>query len=320
MDLLFGILAFSLAVTIGGSNGGTVMAAPYSARTLSPRQLCLISGVAIFLGAFFLGKNVLVTLGEKLAPSFILSQNGATLTFYINSIVYILLANILKVPIATTHIVSLSIVGIGIATDHLYLTKFIVVVCWWIATPAIAFILGYIFEKFLYFRILNFAAKWDIRFLRMLFRFLIVVAGAYFGFSAGANNLGNSVAFLYARGYPLDRSVLLGALFMFIGSQLFGPSIAKKAGTKIVELGLLRAIYLLSMEATIILIASFFGIPISINETMTAGMIGISAARGKLKENIYIRYIAFFWFAIPWIGLATAVILFRAVDLLMAVN
>ena len=315
IDINFAFITFALALSslIGGENGSTTMAPSHSAGILTPRKLTIISGLAIFLGALLLGKEVATTIGKKLTPPQILAQDKYTLVYYINSTFYLLLAVIFRVPIATTHMATLSVVSIGLYTGTLNTQKFFHILKWWFFTPTAAFLFGFLFEKFLYFRIVNFSSRFAVETIRKFLKIGVVATGAYFAFSAGTNNLANSMGIVIVRTPDFGSKVLaLGAFFFGLGAIVLSPRILKAVGKKIVELGLLRASFLQIMEGTIILSASILGIPVSINETIVGGMIGIACARDGFKKTFsksYLLQIAFFWFFIPWIALSTGLAL-----------
>ena len=314
MDVLFlFFLSFILALSIGTSNGAVSMSPSFGAGILSARKLLLIAGLSIFLGASLFGKEVADTIGKGLVPFRILSETYFSLSFFLNSILFIVLANIARVPIATTEIVVLSVASIGLQTGSLNIAKLIKIILWWLSIPPITFIFGFLFERYLYFVIVDLFAKLkDSEKIRKFFRFSTLLMGAYFAFASGANNAANSVGVLAGAGYVSPTyGVLIAGVFMGLGSILFSVRIVHAVGLGITNIGLLRASFLEFMQATIILIASFLGIPVSINQTVTSGIIGISFAReGRqvLRKSIVLR-ILFFWFVVPWLSVFTCILL-----------
>lgn len=312
LDYTFAFLLFSLILSslMGGENGSTTMAPSYSAGVLNPRKLTILSGIAIMAGAILVGKNVVLTLGKKLVPPDILRQDFYTLCYYLNSSIYIALAVFFKVPIATTHMVTLTVVSIGLYSGELNYQRFFYILKWWIFTPFVSFLSAYLFEKYLYFRVIDFSSRFDVNKVKNAFRFFVVLSGIYFAFSAGANNLANSMGIVSVRfnGNFYDLVLIVGSVFFGFGSFAFSPRILKAVGERIFKLGLLRASVLQFMDGTITLIASILGIPVSINETITSGFIGVSCARDGFKRTFskkYIIMIFFFWFVIPWIAIAS---------------
>lgn len=320
--LAFLLLSLTLSALIGGENGSTTMAPSHSAGILNPRKLTILSGLAILLGAIFVGKNVAVTIGKKLVSSDILKQDFYTLVYYINSSVYIALAVFLKIPIATTHMVTLTIVSIGLYSGELNSQKFFYILKWWIFAPFLAFFAAYFFEKYLYFRLIDFSIRFDTQKVRNFLRIFTVASGTYFAFSAGANNLANSMGVVSVRfnGEYYNFVLTVGSIFFGFGALILSPRILKAVGEKIFKLGLLRASILQLIDGTIILIASILGIPVSINETVTSGFIGMSCAREGFRKAFskqYVIKIFFFWFVIPWIALGSGYLMCLLADLLI---
>jgi phosphate/sulfate permease len=95
---------------------------------------------------------------------------------------------------------------------------------------------------------------------------------------------------------------------MALGGLIFSKNIIKTVGTKITNLGLLRAAFLQFIEGTFLIIASILGIPLSINQTIISGMMGIEFARKGKKaiENKFIITIILFWAIVPILSVLTS--------------
>lgn len=321
-SFVFLMQALVLSYLIGGENGSTTMAPAHSAGILSPRKLSILAGVAILFGALLIGKNVTTTIGKKIVPPEVLVMDKFLLCYYLNSSVYIALAVYFKVPIATTHMVTLTIVSIGIYTGELNTQKVRHILRWWLFTPALSFLFGYIFEKFIYARMLRFLSDIERKGSKKLLNLFVVGSGVYFAFSAGANNLGNSMGVISIRfgSDDYDFVITSGAILFALGAFIASPKILRAVGEKIVKLGVVRASVLQVAEGTIIFVASVLGIPVSVNETITSGMIGVSCARDGFRNVFSRRYITtifFFWFVIPWVALLTSFILCIVFDCLL---
>jgi PiT family inorganic phosphate transporter len=109
--------------------------------------------------------------------------------------------------------------------------------------------------------------------------------GVYFSFSAGTNNAANSFGIVSAHKITgIKESLFFAGLFMALGGLIFSKNIIKTVGTKITNLGLLRAAFLQFVEGTFLIIASILGIPVSVNQTITSGMMGMSLLAKAKKQ------------------------------------
>jgi PiT family inorganic phosphate transporter/sulfate permease len=71
----------------------------------------------------------------------------------------------------------------------------------------------------------------------------------------------------------------MAGVAMGVGAILFGGRVLESVGKEITEICILRAISVEFTGAAIILIASLSGVPVSLAEIVTAGIIGFSLAQ-----------------------------------------
>jgi len=319
-DILLIALASALAVSIGTANAAVTMAPSYGARVARRRILLPLAGLSIIMGAILVGHNVMHTVGKGLIPQETLLLPQVPLAFFINSFFFITLSNVFHIPISTTEIVVLSIAGIGIAFDTLNTGKLLKILIWWTLTPVLMILIAYLFEKKVYFYLVDVIAKIkDNTKIVLLVKVFTVCMGMYFAFSAGANNAANSFGIIVGKGtLSLGKGLLFAGVFMASGAVLFARNIVKSVGEKITYLGLLRASVLEFFEATFLLIASLLGIPVSVNQTITGGMIGIEMARKGVKkalvENNFIQRILVFWILSPLTSMLTVIGILKIVE------
>ena len=137
---------------------------------------------------------------------------------------------------------------------------------------------------------------------------LITISGISVAFSAGANNSANAVGPLVGLGLIGSyQGALIAGVAMGVGAILFGGRVLETVGKGITEICILRAVSVEFTGAIIILMASYSGIPVSIAEIITSGIIGFSLAQkgvGVTLRNKHVMRIAFFWIVIPFIAIA----------------
>ncbi len=313
MELILPIsiaLAAFLALNIGANNSAASMATAYGAGVRTKRQATVIIAVFALLGAIIAGAPVVRTLGKGLVPSEILSSHvGLVLIIFVIAIIFVSWANVARVPIATTHAIVCAIAGVGLYAGSLNTGKFTEIIIWWVAAPALAWVINYLVARFLYFKTLKFLSdRYQEASINRILIVMITISGSFLAFSAGANNSANAIGPIVGLGLisSFDGAVLAG-LAMGVGALLFGGRVLETVGKEITEICIIRAVSVEFTGAALILVASFSGIPVSIAEIVTSGIIGFSCAQNGFAataRNRHVVRIAFFWIVIPFIAVA----------------
>ncbi|MBI2485929.1 MAG: inorganic phosphate transporter [Deltaproteobacteria bacterium] len=304
------VLSIFLALNIGANNSAASMATAYGAGARSKKEAITLIAVFALLGSFLAGAPVIKTLGKGLVPESVLSSHlGLVLIILIIAIFFISWANIVRVPVATTHAIVCAIAGVGLYSSALNGRKFFEIVTWWVVTPFAAWFLNYLIGRYLYFRTLRFlTSRYSEEGIRSILGFLITISGCYVAFSAGANNAANSVGPLVGIGLiSPSLGAILAGLGMGVGAILLGGRVLDTVGKEITEICILRAVSVEFTGATLILVASVFGIPVSLAEIITSGIIGFSCASQGFSvtaQNKHVLRIAFFWFVVPFFAVA----------------
>jgi len=302
---LLSILSLILAFNVGANNAGASMATAYGSNILSKLGAVLFIFIFVFLGATFWGENVVETVAKDIT-SVDLSQQSVAFTFLILilPIIAILIANLLRIPIATTHIVVCTIIGIGLSLNHLNSNKVIEITIWWVATPITLWLLNYLIGKYCYLKIINFLASHsEEEKINRVLKYLLVSSGCFLAFFAGANNAANAAAPIVARDLvSATDGALLAGFFMALGALLFGGRILERIAKELTDICLIRAISVHLTGGLLLCAATFYGIPISFAEIITAGIIGFSCAStgfSRTLKNTSISSILKFWILAP---------------------
>lgn len=314
------LLSGLLAVNIGANNSAAAMASSYGAGARTKKQAVVLIAVFAVLGAVVAGAPVVETMGKGIVPQSVFSSDAAlTVIVLVIALVFVSWANISKVPVATTHAIVCSIAGIGICFGSFNQNRFYEIVAWWVAAPVVSWAVGFFVGRFLYYGILNrLADNFSEEGVSRVLKLCITVSGTFLAFSAGANNSANAVGPVVGLGI-LDSSsgALLAGVAMAAGALVLGGRVLETVGKQITEICLIRAITVEVTAGLIIIVASFAGIPVSITEIVTAGIVGFSCAQhgfGKTAKNRHVLKIAFFWIAVP---LATVAVGYIAAMLFM---
>ncbi len=310
--ILIIVLSGFLALNIGANNSAASMATSYGAGVRSKRQAVWLIAIFAVLGAIIAGAPVVETIGKGIVPAETLSSDiGFILIILLLGIGFIAWANVARTPIATTHAIVCAIVGIGLYTQTLDYDSFFRVLKWWIVAPIVAWIINFVVAKFFYFKIVHYlASNFPEKKVNKILTVLITISGTFIAFSGGANNSANAIGPIVSLGI-IDSfpGAILAGIAMGVGAILLGGRVLETLGKKITEICIIRAISVEFTAAIIILLASIYGIPVSIAEIVTAGVVGFSCAQhgfGETARNSHVVKIGFFWFVVPIIAVGVS--------------
>ncbi|HSE83856.1 MAG TPA: inorganic phosphate transporter [Thermodesulfobacteriota bacterium] len=309
------VLSTFLALNIGANNSAASMATAYGAGVRSKKEAVTLIAVFAIIGAFVAGAPVIKTMGKDLVPESVLSsQLGFVLIVLIIAVAFISWANIVRVPVATTHAIVCALAGIGLYSHALDSRKFLEIVGWWIVTPFVAWFLNFLAGKYLYARTLRFlTSRYSEGGIKRILAFFLTISGCYVAFSAGANNAANCVGPLVGIGIMnASTGAILAGVGMGVGAILLGGRVLETVGKEITEICVLRAISVEFIGASIILTASIYGIPVSLAEIITSGIVGFSCANQGFSvtaQNRHVARIAFFWFVVPFFAVGASFML-----------
>jgi len=304
------MLAGFLALNIGANNSAASMATSYGAGVRTKREAVILIAIFVFLGAVMAGAPVVDTMGKGLVPAKVLSSNGGlVLIVLLLAMLFISWANFAKVPIATTHAIVCALVGVGLYSNTLNSSKFIDIVMWWVLGPFAVLLVNFLIARYFYFRIIHYLASnfSDTR-VNKLLAVLLTVSGSFIAFSAGANNSANAVGPIVGLGVIESTSgAIIAGVAMGAGALLLGGRVLETVGKQITEICIIRAISVEISGGILIIVASYAGVPVSIAEIITCGIIGFSFAQhgvGVTARNRHVLRIAFFWIVVPIVSVA----------------
>ena len=296
------LVAIFMGLNIGGNNAAAAMGAAYGAKVRTKYQAVILIGIFSLLGAIFSGGAVIKTLGSGILPSGTILLNGAIVAVGAAGIT-VFLANLLRIPISTSQAAVGSVVGIGLfyGSSKINLPLLGYIVSWWVVTPVLAWLLAYLLGKYLYTDILVWLADHSSSeaSIKKLLNVLLTISGCYVAYSAGANNAANAVGPFVGAGLidPLWGAVL-GGITIGFGALLMGGRVLDTVGKEITELCIIRATFVEFTSAIIVHVASILGVPVSLGEIVSAGIIGIGCAnsgmhlvKGEVVKKIMIAWV-----------------------------
>lgn len=160
--------------------------------------------------------------------------------------------------------------------------------------------------------------------VEMIFKKVQVLTSAYVALSHGANDVANAigpVAAVYAVAtmgltgmkVPVPKWILaMGGLGIAVGVATYGYKVMETVGKKITELTNTRGFSIDFSAATVVLIASWLGLPISTTHTVVGAVIGVGLARGvKAINKDIVKDIIISWFVTVPIAAIVSGIIFK---------
>ncbi|WP_297535653.1 inorganic phosphate transporter [Thermococcus sp.] len=159
-----------------------------------------------------------------------------------------------------------------------------------------------------------------------IFRKVQVVTSAYVALAHGSNDVANAVgpvAAAYAVitmglsgiKVPVPKWILaMGGLGIAVGIFMYGYRVMETVGKKITELTNTRGFSIDFSAATVILVASWLGMPISTTHTVVGAVVGVGLARGiKAINTSILKDIIISWFVTVPVAAAISAVIFKAI-------
>ncbi|MEQ1952599.1 inorganic phosphate transporter [Mesorhizobium sp. CN2-181] len=127
--------------------------------------------------------------------------------------------------------------------------------------------------------------------LKKLFRTPLIISAALLSFAHGANDVANAVgplaAIVRATATPGDAGaggtplwvMVVGALGISVGLLLYGPRLVRMVGAEITRLNPMRAFCVALSTALTVIIASWFGLPVSSTHIAVGSVFGVGFFR-----------------------------------------
>lgn len=287
------------AINIGASGAAASMGISYGAGVVKKQLALFLCGIAVFLGAWLGGGEVVKTIGSGIVPESTFS-NAIALIVLASAALSLFLANIFGIPLSTSEVAVGAVVGAGIVYQSVFVGKLLWIMVFWLLTPFAAFIMAIIATYLLKIKAVQSILVH--RKAASILAVLIVVMGLFEAFSAGMNNVANAVGPLVAAALMTKESgVLWGGLAVAAGACLLGHRVIETNGKKITSLRLEEGCVISGTGASIVTAASLFGIPVPLTQITTSSIIGIGFAKhGKavLKKDIVVQLLTV-WLVSP---------------------
>lgn len=313
------ILVIAAAIGFGIANGfndaANAIATVIGTRTLSPRAAIIMAAFFNFIGAAT-GTAVAMTIGkgivapEALNMSIVLAGTGAIIIWAVAATHY-------GMPISLTHGLVAGLVGAGIATAGAQ------VIVWGVLAKVmgavgIAPLLGFVGGFLVMVAILWLFRRTAPERVRGVFNNLQILSAAFLAYSHGKNDgqmpIGLITMALVASPYYdaslwahlslLDPNtwwiIVASAASITFGTAIGGRRVIRTLGLKITTLRPVQGFAANVSAASVIEVASHFGIPVSTTHCISTAIMGVgatrrlSAVRWGIARNIVLTWLLTF--------------------------
>lgn len=267
------VIGLFFAANIGASGTAASMGAAFGAGAVRKKWIALVLvAITAFLGAVLGGQHVVKTISNGIVPSHLITTE-MTVIILAAACLTLFVANVIGVPLSTSEVTVGSIVGVGLALGHIHQGKLLFIVSVWLVMPflsmGIAYLLGIWVRK----------VEPKLARVKVATRILVgvlLMAGCYEAFSAGMNNVANAIGPLVASGMiSVHQGLYWGALFVSLGALVLGGRVLDTNAKRITKLSLLQSSVVSLTSATLVLVASLFGLPVPQTQATTMAIFGV---------------------------------------------
>jgi PiT family inorganic phosphate transporter len=287
------IIVIALALLFDFLNGmrdaSNIVATMISSRAFSPRTALTIAAIAEFLGPFLFGIVVAKTIGDGIVQSDILTLTVIA-SALIGAIAWNLITWYFGIPGSSSHALIGGIVGAVITGAGMEAIKFgglnIVLIALF-TFPLIGFAAGFFTTRLLYFLVRGATPRVNEVFKRGQWLTALVMA-----FGQGTNDAQKTMGIIALSLVISGRLptfqvptwvVAVSAAAIAIGTSLGGWRLIRTLGGKFYKIRPLHSFSTQLSSASVMIAASFFGIPVSASQVVSSAIIGVGSAERVSK-------------------------------------
>ncbi len=302
------LVAAFVGFNIGGSSTGVAFGPSVGSRLVRKTTAAALFTVFAFVGAWTVGRNVIVTMSEGIVPAAQFTPAAGVGVLFFTGL-SLLVSNIYGVPASTSMTAVGAIVGLGFATGSLNEALMFTIVSAWIVAPLAGVGVGAVVGRYVYPQLearLSFT-RLEQQLIQvdrsgrlprarlnrnatprdLVGSALVLGIACYMGFSAGASNAANAVAPLVGNEtVTVDQGVLLAVAAISLGGFTIARRTLATVSDGITDLPISAALVVSTVGATIITVLSFYGIPASLAVSTTCCIIGLGWGRASRAATL----------------------------------
>ena len=307
----------------GFHDAANAIATVIATRVLTPVQAILMAGGLNLVGALS-GEAVAKTVGNGIVDAKVVTQD-LVVAALVGAIIWDLITFVAALPTSSSHALIFSVIGAAVSAHGLdvIIAPGLQKTSFGIAySPLVAFIFGYALMLALYWVLRNVSYRLVTRF----FGRAQILSSAYMAFSHGGNDgqktMGVIALALAAYGavpagpgfYIPDWVKIVCAVAIGLGTATGGWRIITTMGMRITALTPVSGFAAETSAATVIEIATRFGIPISTTHAISGAILGVGSTRrlSAVRWGIAGRIVTAWVLTIPgcfFLGYGTATLL-----------
>ncbi len=291
--LLALVAIFALAIAFDYINGfhdtANAIATSVATRAIKPEYAILLSATANFVGALVFGTAVATTVGSKIVQDNLILGNGSTVLIaaLIGAIAWNLITWRLSIPSSSSHALIGGLIGgawaaagSGAVQWDQFAGKILVPL---FSSPILGLVIGF----GLMVVILNVFVHANPRRMNDRFRKLQVISATYMALAHGSNDaqktMGIMTLALVSAGAVHDKAIpiwviLIAATAMSLGTAAGGWRIMRTMGQRVVKLDPVHGFAAETTAASIIMVASHFGMPVSTTHVISTAIMGVGTS------------------------------------------
>lgn len=312
-DLIPFLIAMFFAMNMGASGIAPSFSCTYGANILSKTVIPGIFGLFVFAGAIIAGGSVIKTISKGIIDSQFISFNVVIIILTACSLA-MLLANVLKIPQSTSQATVGALIGVGLYFSNINVKTLMVMVPMWFVLPVASFIITYLVAKF-WRKFLSderFSIWQELKNHRFI-KLFVILTSCYVAFSIGSNNVANAAGPLVSANLASSMlAILIIAPCFGIGSSILGHNTLETTGKEITLLTPLSASLVSFVSGSLLLSASYLGIPQSLVQLNVASILAVGCSRHGVKEmanTAAVKKAFIIWIIAPIIAFVLAYLL-----------
>lgn len=273
-----------LASNIGANDIGNSMGTAVGSGVVKMRQALIVGALFMFLGAVFLSGNVIKTISGGIVDASFISPVGAVIAT-LSAGLWVSISILRKTPVSGSHAMVGAIFGYGIVYAGITQIKWnslLTIALSWVSSPVLGLIVGFIFYYSLRVLILEKTTNMAVRGrLEKIFSYLQIGSSCFAALGVGAIDIAAATGIMIAvvGGGASTDIMVLGAFAIVSGVLAAGNRIVGTVGKRITNLVPTSGVSAQVAAASVILIFTFLGMPISPTQTLVGSVIGVGLAR-----------------------------------------
>jgi PiT family inorganic phosphate transporter len=282
--ILYLALMLLYAFFIGFNNSGTLVAAPISTRSLTPRLAIAIAVLFEFMGPFLFGSAIAATIGRDFLDTSAINMN-VLLAMAFSQIIWNAATWYLGFPSSATHALVGGLSGAAFAAagwSVFIVSGLVTILIGLLLAPLLGFIAGFAAMKLLLWLVRNATPRVNVWFQRGH-----AVTTAALAMSHGTNNgqqcMGVITLGLVLLGFQTTFVVPVWVVGMVaaalaVGVALGGYRIIRKLGGQMYRLRPMHGFASQGSAASLILGTALLGTPVSTTQVISTAIMGVGAA------------------------------------------